>query len=280
MFNKPFLKWVGGKHRALKTILRYVNKGKRLFIPFAGSLAIFLNTDFNEYIISDTNPDLITTYQTLAIHGESFIKYTGTLFNESTNTADVYYKFRQEFNTTNDSYRKSALFIYLNRHCFNGLCRYNSKGEFNTPFGLYSKPYFPEKEMLYFCQRVNQCRLVKFTVCDYTTALETVVAGDVVYCDPPAIARSLTARFANYHAVAFTTQDHEQLAHLARDMSRTGVSVLITNHDVNTSRDLYRDAHLEEFTLNTLVSARKESRIPVKELIAFFDSGLDNNEFT
>lgn len=275
MFNKPFLKWVGGKHRALSTITQYINNGHRLYIPFAGSLAIFINTDFKEYVISDTNPDLIATYQTLVKHSEEFILYVASLFTDGNNTPNAYYAHREEFNRTQDVFRKSALFIYLNRHCFNGLCRYNSRGEFNSPFGLYPKPYFPAKEMRYFCERVMQCQSVTFTVCDYTTALETVVAGDTVYCDPPALARSETAHFANYHAVRFNIRDHEQLASMAYEMASNGISVLITNHDVAGAREIYRYAQLDTYTLYTLVSARPESRIEVKELIAFFDSSLD-----
>lgn len=279
MYNKPFLKWVGGKHRVMNIITQYIHHGKRLFIPFAGSLALFLNTEFSEYYISDNNPDLINMYQTLVKHQEEFIHQTKELFIPDNNNGDSYYRLRKEFNTTQDTFRKSSLFIYLNRHCFNGLCRYNSKGEFNTPFGLYEKPYFPEKEMISFCEKVKRSQVVHFAVCDYMTALENVKSGDYVYCDPPAIERSPTARFANYHAVRFTSEDHAQLASLAYNLSQQGCSVAITNHNVNASRELYKFAHIEEYELSSLVSANVESRISVKELIAFFDSSLDLSKF-
>ena len=85
--------------------------------------------------------------------GQGFISYCQGLFVQENNAESAFYKLREEFNATNDLRKKAALFVYLNRHCFNGLCRYNSKGGFNVPFGRYSKPTLPEKEMLYFHEK-------------------------------------------------------------------------------------------------------------------------------
>ena len=145
---KPFLKWAGGKYRIIDKIISALPKKKTLIEPFVGSGAVFLNTEYENYILADTNTDLISLYLILQEHGIEFIRFTESLFSDTNNHEKVFYELRNEFNITKDVERKAAIFVYLNRHCFNGLCRYNSKGEFNVPFGRYSKPYFPFQEML------------------------------------------------------------------------------------------------------------------------------------
>ena len=145
---KPFLKWVGGKYKIIDHILKNLPNGKKLIEPFAGSGAVFLNTDFEEYLIADTNTDLINLYKQVQTNGEDFIAYASALFIPDNNTETKFYTLRSEFNDCTEPARKAALFVYLNRHCFNGLCRYNSKGKFNVPFGRYSKPVFPNTAIL------------------------------------------------------------------------------------------------------------------------------------
>lgn len=147
---KPFLKWPGGKYRQVGRICKQLGDGNRLVEPFAGSAALFLNTDFKYYLLADSNSDLINLYQQLQSEGESFIQYCQKFFNTRNNNKDVYYEYRSRFNRTDNLRLKSALFLYLNRHGYNGLCRYNSKGDFNVPFGRYERPYFPYREMHFF----------------------------------------------------------------------------------------------------------------------------------
>ena len=153
--KKPFLKWAGGKTRVLKHILPLLPKGKRLVEPFCGSGSVFLNTNYEEYLVSDINPDLINIYNFLKEENKDFIEYCKSFFTSNNNTQERYTELRDLFNSTKDIRIKSALFIYLNRHGFNGLCRYNSTGGFNVPFGRYTKPYFPEKEMLLFQEKTK-----------------------------------------------------------------------------------------------------------------------------
>jgi len=134
---RPFLKWAGNKYQILHRIQQHLPAGKRLVEPFVGSGALFLNSDYERYLLADSNLDLINLYNLLKKEGPNFIEYCQGLFVDKHNNPDIYYQYRLEFNTTNDVRRKSALFIYLNRHGYNGLCRYNSKGGFNVPFGLY-----------------------------------------------------------------------------------------------------------------------------------------------
>ena len=146
--GRPFLKWAGSKYRIIDHIQGMLPEGERLVEPFAGSGAVFLNTDYNRYLLADNNADLISLYQILSSQGEVFIELCSRLFRDTTNKEAYYYRRRDEFNKTRNAERKAALFIYLNRHGYNGLCRYNSKGGFNVPFGRYKKPYFPADEMV------------------------------------------------------------------------------------------------------------------------------------
>lgn len=111
---------------------------------------MFLNAQFDRYLVADSNPDLIGLYQHLCAEGEGFIEECATLFVPANNTARRYYMLRGEFDRTADPGYRAILFLYLNRHCYNGLIRYNAGGEFNTPFARYAKPYFPRREMRAF----------------------------------------------------------------------------------------------------------------------------------
>jgi DNA adenine methylase len=156
---KPFLKWAGNKHqivRHIRSILDTLPPGSRLIEPFVGSGAVFLNTRYPRYLLSDVNQDLIHLYQTLQSEGQNFIDYCRSFFVPENNTPDRFYELRVTFNTTQNKTLKAALFLYLNRHCYNGLCRYNAKNGFNVPFGRYSKPYFPEQEMWAFYEKSRE----------------------------------------------------------------------------------------------------------------------------
>jgi len=124
---------------------------------FVGSGAVFLNTDYSESLLCDSNADLINLYSVLKAKKTDFVKACKELFTAENNKEGRYYLFRDEFNNSSPGKRRASLFVYLNRHCYNGLCRYNSRGEFNTPFGRYTKPYFPEDEMFVFGGEATNC---------------------------------------------------------------------------------------------------------------------------
>jgi DNA adenine methylase len=113
---KPFLKWAGSKYKIIDKIRQSLPSGNRLIEPFVGSGAVFLNTDYPEYLVADTNADLINLYTCIKSQGFDFIDYAKQLFNRDNNQAESFYHLRQEFNQTTSLERKSALFIYLNRH--------------------------------------------------------------------------------------------------------------------------------------------------------------------
>ena len=266
---KPFLKWPGGKYRQIERICKQLGSGDRLVEPFVGSAAVFLNSNFNDYLLADSNRDLITLYRYLQQEGVTFINYCRRLFTVKTNAKPVYYKNRERFNMTKNTRLKSALFLYLNRHGYNGLCRYNASGQFNVPFGRYDKPYFPEKEMHYFHDKARQARFIHAR---FSETMQQARPGDVVYCDPPYVPLSSTASFTDYASGGFNWNEQLELAKWAERLSQRGCKVVISNHDIESITNLYRTigADMNHFKVRRTISCQADNRARVGELLAVF----------
>jgi len=265
---KPFLKWAGNKYQIVERIKAALPPGKRLIEPFVGSGAIFLNTDYPSYLLADANADLISLYQHLQGGGQTFIDYCRTFFVPENNTEVAFYEFRTCFNRTTKLSEKAALFLYLNKHCYNGLCRYNAKGEFNAPFGRYLKPYFPETEMQY-CH--HQAQNAVFCQANFTETMEAAELGDVIYCDPPYVPLSTTANFTSYSAGKFGPQEQQQLTEMAEKLAKRGIPVLISNHDTEFTRNAYINAHTQlYFSVQRYISCDGANRNKAAEVLAVF----------
>jgi DNA adenine methylase len=266
--TRPFLKWAGSKYRVLEHIHEMLPQGQRLIEPFAGSGAVFMNTDFTHYLLADTNADLINLYRTLQQQGENFIGECARLFQSRTNQEVYYYRRREEFNRCNNPQRKAALFIYLNRHGYNGLCRYNAAGLFNVPFGRYKRPYFPADELLAFYQKSVKAEFVHL---DFSTVMRSAQTGDVVYCDPPYVPLSTSANFTCYSAGGFDMPQQQQLADLAEQTRQRGIPVLISNHNTRFTRKAYRGANdIKRFSVRRFISCNGNKRQTAGELLALF----------
>jgi len=265
--NKPFLKWAGGKTKLCDRINEILPNGNRLIEPFVGSGAVFLNTNFEEYYLTDSNSDLINTFNHIKNDGVEFIEYVKQFFIPENNTKEKYLEFREIFNSTLDTRLKSALFIYINRHCFNGLCRYNSKGGFNVPFGKYNKIYFPENEMIFFHEKSKKAI---FAVCDYKQSMENANTGDVVYCDPPYIPLSHTANFTTYSSGGFDLDEQENLVNIALKLKSKNIPVVISNHSTEWTINHYSDGIITEFEVQRNISCKGTERNKVKELLVLF----------
>jgi len=269
--RRPFLKWAGAKTRVVPVLLPMLPATARRFIePFIGSGAVFLNTNFTKNFLSDSNGDIISLYSVLKREGGEFIRRCRCLFVPGNNNEDEFYKFRDEFNECSDPERRSALFVYLNRHCFNGLCRYNQKGEFNTPFGRYTAPQLPEDAMRVFASRLEQAELAHR---GFREVMQDAGAGDVVYCDPPYAPLSASANFTSYSAGGFQENDQQDLAMLCEDAAKRGAVVLVSNHDTDYTKALYRNAdEIVELLVSRTISCDGQARNKAMELIAKFGS--------
>jgi DNA adenine methylase len=264
---KPFLKWAGGKYKIIDRVLDALPKGEQLIEPFAGSGAVFLNAEYDEYLIADTNADLINLYKQIQTEGREFVTYAAALFLAENNTEVAYYNFREEFNACTDVARRSALFIYLNRHCFNGLCRYNSKGGFNVPFGRYAKPAFPEKEILNFYEKSKRAI---FEIADFKLTMSKASKRSVVYCDPPYAPLTVTSNFSDYTSSGFDFTDQQALADSAKNLTSRGIPVVISNHDTEFTRFIYEDAKILSFDVQRFISSDAKNRNKAAELMACY----------
>lgn len=265
---RPFLKWAGNKYRIIDRVREALPEGKRLIEPFAGSAAVFLNTEYEQYIINDNNPDLIHLYNILKKDGTTFIKKCRYYFSPRFNNEDQYYKLREKFNNSNDVYQRAILFVYLNRHGYNGLCRYNLKGGYNVPFGRYKSPYFPEKEMLIFHEKsVN----AEFVLSSFEQIIQSAKKGDVIYCDPPYVPLSPSANFTSYSSGGFNIEKQQQLADLANEISVKGIPMLISNHNTSFTRKAYNKAEITKFHVQRFISCNGKKRGTAGELLALFD---------
>ncbi|WP_347252585.1 Dam family site-specific DNA-(adenine-N6)-methyltransferase [Legionella sp.] len=264
---KPFLKWAGGKFRVLHKIRSSLPKGNRLIEPFVGSGSVFLNMNFNDFLLADINNDLINLFNRLQLEQDSFIYFCKQFFTTEFNTKQAFLDLRSEFNSTNDKRLKAALFLYLNRHAFNGLIRYNGSGRFNTAFGDYKKPYFPENEMLVFIQKTKKA---EFRCADYSVIMEEAIKGDVVYCDPPYVPLSASANFTKYHSTNFGQEDQLRLVKLAKKLAAKGIPVILSNHDTAFTQNLYQGSSITSFDVQRNISCHCSSRGRAREVLALF----------
>jgi len=268
IISKPFLKWAGAKTQIIPLLLSHFENKTRLVEPFVGSGAVFLGTNYETYLLNDNNPDLIELFTFLRDECEELISQCSNLFVDKFNDEEQFYKLRTEFNDTNiKSIRKSAIFVYLNRHCFNGLCRYNAKGKFNVPFGRYKKVNLQEEAMRLFSAKAEKCI---FTNNDFYSLEEEITLNDIVYCDPPYLPISKSANFTAY-SKSFNLTDQERLVEFALRLISKGAKVVISNHDTDEARELYKDANIFSIDVRRNISSKKETRGNVKEIIAVFE---------
>lgn len=267
--SKPFLKWAGAKTRVVPVLLPMLPAAARRFVePFIGSGAVFLNTNYSTNFLSDSNEDIISLYKVLKRQGGEFIERCRHLFVTSNNNEVQFYRLRDEFNTCTNTERRASLFVYLNRHCFNGLCRYNQKGEFNTPFGRYTAPQLPEDAMRVFAAKLESAELARR---DFREVIRGTGFGDVVYCDPPYAPLSASANFTSYSAGGFLEKDQQDLATLCVEAARRGAILLVSNHDTPYTKSLYREAdEIVEILVSRTISCDGQTRSKAMELIARF----------
>lgn len=264
---RPFLKWAGGKYRLVERIKSRLPLGSRLLEPFCGSCALSLNTDFQEFWLNDINQDLVRVYQIIQQTGPDFIDYCQSFFVPTNNLSERYYELRNTFNETDENRLKAALFLYLNRHGYNGLSRYNAQGEFNVPFGRYKKPYFPSQELHYFYRKFENAT---FTHLDFETMMMSARTGDVIYCDPPYLPLTATSNFTSYSAGGFGIDEQVRLAKVAAKVAKKGVMTVISNHYHPFILEIYQEAHIETFPVRRFISCNGSNRNEVLEILAIF----------
>ena len=264
------LKWAGGKKKVINDIASLLpTKGKkRLVEPFVGGGSVFLNLEFEEYLLVDMNKDLINLFNIIKNQPAEFIVDAQEFFKGDNNQSERYYELRRQFNLSSDPYERSLLFLYLNRHGYNGLCRYNKSGGYNVPFGRYKHPYFPLKELEYFSEKSQKATFMQG---DFETAFSELRSDDVVYCDPPYSPINPTSNFTAYAGNSFTDEDQKRLVDCAELAKSKNIPTLISNHYVDFTRELYKGATKKTlFQVQRSISQKGKGRIKVKEILALY----------
>lgn len=267
-WQRPFLKWAGGKYSLLPELDRLIPEGKRLVEPFVGGGSVFLNSDKHEsFLLADVNADLINLYQMLEVDHIRVCSLAKILF-ERANSEEAYKELRDEFNNQRmGASERAAAFLFLNRHCFNGLIRYNRDGFFNVGWGKYGAPYFPDIEIKAFKLKSHKC---VFLSAGYRRTLALAGDGDVVYCDPPYEPLPGTAGFTNYAAGGFAWDDQIALAENCVSAHQRGAKILISNSTAPRVLELYE--HLG-FTLHHVnarraISSKGSTRETARDIVA------------
>ncbi len=267
---QPFLKWVGGKRQLLPTLVELFQQSKapgRYHEPFLGGGAMYFGLFSSGLLtrkkscLSDSNASLVETYLGVQEDVESVIKKLRE--HAAKHSEKYYYEVRESRPTSRSG--KAARVIYLNKTCYNGLYRENSRGEFNTPFGRYVNPRICDEPTL----RVASEALHRATISQSTfeETLGNVETDDFVYFDPPYDPISSTASFTSYAKGGFDTKKQEKLADVFTELASRGVKVLLSNSDTPYVRRLYKDFNVSVILATRNVNSRGDRRGKINELL-------------
>lgn len=249
---KPVIKWVGGKQGNLQYIRKMLppnfDPNKQMYYePFLGGGAVLLDLNPVQAIVSDINPELINMYNQIKYRVEIVIADLAkfdTCHESHDDPKRFYYDIRNDFNKYlgDNIPTQAARFIYLNKHCFNGLYRVNSKGKFNVPFNgkLTGNSCDPE----HLRKVSQQIQNVEFRCSDFERTLIDTLPGDFVFIDSPYAPLTPTS-FTDYTKEGFSYEDHVRLSEVFKELSDSGVNCMLTNHDTDLIRELYKDYKIE-----------------------------------
>ena len=269
--GKPFVKWAGGKRQILDKLKEYVpTEYNTYYEPFVGGGALLFELAPKHAVINDLNQELMNTYKVLCDE-EKFKKMCRVLNNyEANHNEEFYYEIRNKDRNKNtynklSDYTRAARTIYLNKACFNGLYRVNSKGEFNVPYGKKTKVNTYDGNNLITVSNYLTMNDIKILNVDYKEALKTAKKGDFVYIDPPY--DSDTAIFTNYTETGFNKDSQRELASSFKELSDKGVFVMLSNYNTTLIQDLYKGYHIHLIEAKRNINANAKKRGSVFEVI-------------
>jgi DNA adenine methylase len=240
---KPFVKWAGGKRQLIPILNQNLPESFGTYYePFLGGGALLFHilTDKNgqKCSISDLNSDLVLAYTTIRDRIDALItSLKNHEKNYQKNSESYYYSMRE--NNPRSAIEKTSRLIFLNRTCFNGLYRVNSKGKFNVPLGKYSNPNIVNEENLRAVSHILQSSRISINCRDFQAVLRDAKKGDLVYFDPPYQPVSSTANFTSYTNKDFTYDDLTRLAELCLKLDSRGCKVLLSNSDSKEVADIF-----------------------------------------
>jgi DNA adenine methylase len=248
----PIVKWVGGKSRILAQLLPLLPPGVELMRhvePFVGGGALFFARRPARALLADKNPQLCATY--VAVRDEVDAVIAGLRELAQGHGPERYYAVRHRYNhaTRLAAAERAAMFIYLNKTCFNGLHRVNRRGEFNVPAGRYEKPRILDEALLRSVSR--ELLRAELKCAGFEDLLSQAKPGDFIYFDPPYEPVSPTANFTAYSQDGFDRADQTRLRDVFTELNRRRCKLMLSNSDVPFIRDLYR-----KFRIDTVAAPR------------------------
>ena len=277
---KPLLKWAGGKRRLLQTLFEVFPANfdltrNKYFEPFVGGGAVLfglanhlsaeeigsLSKKQKSIIVSDTNGELINFYKVVRDSPNELSNKVNDLAKKT--NRDDFYSVRASSPKTKVG--RAARLLYLNRLCFNGLYRVNSKGEFNVPFGSYKNPKIFDKDQILACSQ--WLKKSELSTESFKSVVTKTKKGDLVYFDPPYIPLSVTSSFSSYAKEGFGERDQRDLAKVIKMLTKKGVLVVLSNSDTKLSREIFGGLNLYSIAVRRSISADGAKRKEVKELI-------------
>lgn len=236
-----FLKWAGGKLQLIEQFENlFPHKFRNYYEPFIGSGAVFFyvksKLEPNKVLLSDTNEELINCFLIVRDKPSELVELL--LNHRKKHSKEHYYAVRSIESNRLDRVNRAARLIYLNKTCFNGLYRVNSKGQFNVPFGDYKSPSIFDKNILFQASQLLQG--VDLEVMTFEKVLDFAGKDDFVYFDPPYIPLSKTSSFTRYSKSDFSMKEQKRLCEVFETLDSRGCFVMVSNSDHALTRELYR----------------------------------------
>lgn len=262
----PFLKWAGGKQRLLiqyQPFLPARAEVSSYFEPFIGSAALFFHWQPEQAILSDRNEKLIELYCLVRDDVDGVIDALQPHRNE----ADYYYQIRAQEPEQLPAVQRAARLIYLNKTCYNGLYRENSRGEFNVPFGRYKNPTICDEARLRAASQALHS--VELVAADFEEVVTQAQAGDFLYFDPPYAPLNATSSFTSYNRYGFTADDQKRLAATVKRLDARGCQVMVSNSSAPLIYKLYagNGYHIQAIQARRNINSKADRRGPVRELL-------------
>jgi DNA adenine methylase len=260
---RPFVKWAGGKGKLIQQYIPYFPKNfKTYYEPFLGGGAVFFYLNPLSAVLTDINAELVNAYHCVRDNVEELIAILEE--HQRRHCRDYYYQVRQGHFTTN--IEKSARLIYLNKTCYNGLYRENSKGEFNVPVGKYKNPKICNPTLLRSVSASLKNALIN--VRPFEDILNHANScDDFVYFDPPYYPLSPTSNFTAYSRNSFSQDDQIRLKYVFAELAERGVKVMLSNSDCKFVRELYRDFQINSIAASRLINSNGMKRGKISEVL-------------
>lgn len=267
----PFVKWAGGKRQLLSKIQERIPENyNHYFEPFVGGGAVFFGTQPSKALINDINKALINTYQRICDSPKEFLSEVNKIDSEMWEDGkQYYYTIREHYN---DKLMKSeydvelaALFVFLNKHCFNGLYRVNGKGLFNVPYNNSRRVSVNGDSIIEISKYLQGITIIDG---DFEDACRDARKGDFVFLDSPYAPLNPTS-FEAYTKEGFDIESHKRLAKLYDELTMRGCYCMLTNHNTDLINELYgnKGYKIDVVSVRRMINSDASNRVGEEVII-------------